>query len=73
MTFYIQTLTRVLHEKSKALKDISKQVKAKITENKELDKKLRELQVSVAERDQIEKLAGKLTVHVLCPERMKST
>lgn len=58
----MQALKKQLFEKAKILKDVSKQVKAKITENKELDKKLRELQVSVAERAQIEKLAGKLVL-----------
>lgn len=51
-----------MHEKSKILKDLLKQVKGKSDENKELDRKLRELQVSVAERAQIEKLAGKTSI-----------
>ena len=54
----MQTLKKLLREKAKALKDLLKQVKGKRDENKELDRKLRELQVSVAERAQIEKLAG---------------
>lgn len=54
----LQTLKKLLLDKTKALKDVSRQVRAKMAENKELDKKLRELQVSVAERAQIEKLAG---------------
>ena len=47
-----------LNDKSKILKDLSRQVKIKNAENKELDHQLRELQVSVAERAQIEALAG---------------
>ena len=46
-------------DKMKTLKDVSKQVKSKMAENKEIDKNLREIQVAVAERAQIEKLAGK--------------
>lgn len=48
----------MLRDRSKALKDLSKQVKTKHVENKELDRQLRELQVAVAERAQIENLAG---------------
>ena len=48
----------MMREKKRAWKELSKQVKAKSDENKDLDRKLRELQVSVAERAQIEKLAG---------------
>ncbi len=57
----MQTLKKSMREKSKALKDLSKQVKGKSDENRELDRKLRELQVSVAERAQIERLAGQCT------------
>jgi hypothetical protein len=54
----LQTLKKLVQERNKALKGISKQVKAKVSENKDLDRQLRELQVSVAERAQIERLAG---------------
>ena len=54
----LQTLKKLSQEKNRALKAISKQVKTKSLENRELDRQLRELQVSVAERAQIEKLAG---------------
>ena len=47
-----------MQEKTKALQELTKLVKAKSDENRELDRQLRELQVSVAERAQIEKLAG---------------
>lgn len=56
--WYMQAHKKSLRENSAVLKDISRQVKAKNAENRELDLKLRELQVSVAERAQIEKLAG---------------
>ena len=61
----MQTFKKLMREKSKGLKDLSKQVKGKSDENKELDRKLRELQVSVAERAQIEKLAGQYKSHFL--------
>lgn len=53
-----QTLKKMLGEKNKALKEVSRQVKNKSNDNQDLDKQLREVQVCVAERAQIEKLAG---------------
>lgn len=59
----------MLRDRSKALKDLSKQVKTKHVENKELDRQLRELQVAVAERAQIENLAG---AESITPARVQS-
>lgn len=44
------------------MKGVSRQVKSKVAENKELDLKVKELQVAVAERTQIENLAG---IHIV--------
>ena len=57
-----KTLEKILCEKSKTLKELTKQVKSKSAENRELDEKLKELQVSLAERVHIENLAGKINI-----------
>ena len=54
----LQTLHKTLKEKRKDLRDLAKSVQVNKQENIEMDRNLRELEVSVAERTILEDLAG---------------
>jgi len=51
---------KMMRHHQRALKKLQNSIAEKKEENQELDKQLKELQVSVIERQQIDELAGKL-------------
>lgn len=53
---------KMMRHQQRALKKLQNSIAEKKEENHELDKQLKELQVSVIERQQIDDLAGKLVV-----------
>ena len=56
---------RMMRHQQRMLKKLQNSTAEKKAENQELDKQLKELQVSVTERQQIDDLAGKLTLKLL--------
>ena len=57
---------KMMKHHQRILKKLQKNVTEKKEENHELDKQLKELQVSVTERQQIDELAGNTLCIVLC-------
>ena len=56
---------RMMRHQQRMLKKLQNSTAEKKAENQELDKQLKELQVSVTERQQIDDLAGKLVLKFL--------
>lgn len=55
---------RMMRHQQRALKKLLNSIAEKKEENQELDQQLKELQVSVTERQQIDELAGKLVLTI---------
>ena len=62
LLFDHQMHARMMRHQQRTLKKLQNSIAGKKEENQELDKQLKELQVSVIERQQIDELAGKLVL-----------
>ena len=62
LSFDHQMHARMMRHQQRTLKKLQNSIAEKKEENQELDKQLKELQVSVIERQQIDELAGNLVL-----------
>ena len=62
LSFDHQMHARMMRHQQRTLKKLQNSIAEKKEENQELDKRLKELQVSVIERQQIDELAGNLVL-----------